>query len=130
MNGSPRETSVAYSEAGDLAVVKFFGTLVSDTVIPTIKQIQTDHRYPDLKGVIWDLGEADLSELTGASLRTIFQRQSQDRPAEPSFKVACVVSRASDVHIIRLWAEGSGSDVSHTRQWFFSLERARDWILG
>lgn len=119
--------SISFNAERDVAEIDFRDRFVAETIIPIIQELKTIATGVERKGIVWDLRQADLSDLTMASLREIFALKNKIRPIRPLY-VACVVSSPTDAHIIKLWAEGFEDTKQYFRRWFFTPQEAHAWI--
>lgn len=119
--------TITFSAEGDIAAIDFRGRFVAETIIAVIQELKSQRTGVERKGIIWDLRQADLSDLTIAALRDVFQMKNKVRPIRP-LSIACVVSNPTDAHIIKLWAEGFDDNKPYRRRWFFDTEEAMAWI--
>ncbi|MDF1792993.1 MAG: hypothetical protein P1U88_13835 [Thalassobaculaceae bacterium] len=101
---------------------------VPETIIPIIQELKGLDPDGRRKGVVWDLRDADLSQLTSAALRDIFRSKNERSPYR-YLRIACVVSSEIDSHILKLWAEGFDDARPYHRRWFFDLAEAVAWLL-
>jgi hypothetical protein len=121
--------AITFNDKRDVAEITFRDRFVAETIIPIIQELKALSTGVDRKGIVWDLRQADLSDLTMETLRDIFQMKNKVQPIRPLW-IACVVSNPTDAHILRLWAEGFDDNKPYHRRWFFSTEEAHAWIAA
>lgn len=120
--------SVDIVDCGPYFRVDFRDRFVRDNVLPVSRTIRSHERFPDLKGVLWDLRTADLSELTLEQLVDVMRSQDGPHPAK-RLKVALVVESVYDVCIIKLWEHVGEDGTPNVRRWFADEESALTWIM-
>lgn len=121
--------TIAFNAERDVAEIDFRDRFVAETVIPVIRELKTLGAGVERKGIVWDLRQADLSDLTISVLRDVFRLKNEAGPVRPLY-IACVVSNPTDAHILKLWAEGFEDSKPYRRRWFFSTQEAHAWIAG
>lgn len=119
--------TITFNAERDVAEIDFRGHFVAETIIPVIQDLKGRATGVDRKGILWDLRQADLSDLTIETLRDLFQMKNKIQPIRP-LSIACVVSNPTDALILKLWAEGFDDTRPYSRRWFFSKDEARAWI--
>lgn len=118
---------ITYSAGGHVAEVVLRGKFLPSTVMPVIVELRRYNSDGRLDGVLWDLREADLSDLTIAALRDIFRSKNALTPVK-RLRIACLVATEGDAQILKLWAEGFDDDRPHHRRWFFDREEGLAWL--
>lgn len=107
--------------------VNFHDRFVKDNIIPITLSIRGHHRFSEIKGVLWDLRTADLSELTLEQLVDVFKSQHATSGREP-LRVALVIESVYDVCIIKLWEHVGEDSTPNIRRWFTDETKALEWI--
>lgn len=119
--------TVSFSADNVVAEIAFRDRFVAHTILPAILELKRLGDYQTLQAVMWDLRQADLSDLTIDSLREIFRSKNELAPAK-QLRVACVVSTETDSHILKLWAEGFDDEKPNLRRWFLDKDEAIAWL--
>ena len=119
--------TVTFTAEGDIAEIEFRDSFVTAKIVPIIQALKNNPEAAHIRGVLWDLRQADLSGLTIDTMRDVFRMKNEVQP-RVALRIACVVSGPTDTHILKLWAEGFDDAQPHTRRWFFGKREARAWL--
>ena len=119
--------TITYSAERDVAEVDFRDRFVAPAVIPIICELKRCAGAGIRKGIVWNLKDADLSDLTIEGMRDIFRVKNEVQPNR-ALRIACVVAHATDANIVRLWAEGFSDSNPHHRRWFYCRDEAHAWV--
>lgn len=107
-----------------LVIVK--GILRIPDIELTFKQIISSSEYQQGMKRIWDLSEADLSELDADKVKTATEIPSTFIQGKSSSKVALVSNRDINMALLKLFKVYSIDDKSKI-EIFTSLEEAKNW---
>ena len=118
---------ITFSADREIAEIDFHDRFAAPAVIAIIHELKRCAYAGLLKGIVWNLQDADLSDLTMEGMRDIFRVKNEVQPTR-ALRIACVVAHATDAHIIRLWAEGFTDSNPHQRRWFYSRDEAHAWV--
>lgn len=129
MQSASPSYSLHFSDDGSVCEIYFRDSFVPDNIFVVIGAVRDHVRFDVLRGVLWDLRYADLSNLTLADLRDIFARQKQASPAK-YLRVACVIASDLDSYILKLWQDTGLDSHPSRRRWFLEMDAAREWLAS
>jgi len=104
------------------------GTLTLAVIEEAFSQFRASAPALVFRGFVWDLREADISEVNLGVLREGFQKQPLSLPKTRNMRSAVVVGHRYGTGVGKLWIK-SGEIFDHLeRKVFTDIEVARDWV--
>lgn len=103
------------------------GIVSADDVLKGIQLFNASNFDFDVRGFVWDMRAADLSDYDYNGMRRVFSANPPDRQLG-KLRIATVTSKFVDKHLLGLWEVVASQYDDNERQVFLSIEEARIWV--
>lgn len=119
-------SKISFHPEENYALARIKGTLLLEEIESVFQRIVTSEEYNSNMGRIWDLTEADLSELDDKKIKQASQITTTYAKDVKKTKVALVSKRDINLPILQLFRMFTGMDKSEVEV-FKSLNEAITW---
>ena len=103
------------------------GIVSADDILKGIELFKASSLDFDLRGFVWDMRDADLSDYDYEGMRLVFGANPLDRQLG-KLRIATVTSKFVDKRLLGLWEVVASQYDDNERQVFLSIKEARIWV--
>lgn len=127
----PSEDFAIDTEAGTgVTVIRMGARVTGQRLVRALEALAGLHSYEARHPRLWDLREADLSQLTRAELRIVARRVRALDLSLPESRAGVVVSRDVDFGVVRMFELTEAESLPGVVRAFRDFTRAQAWLSG
>jgi len=121
--------TVCYHQDAGFIEIRYSGQFTVAAFLKIIGEIKESALFATARGVLWDIRDADISEMKFNDISEIHARQNPESRPAPR-RVATIILSELDSHVMKLWSQGIGDPNGIERRWFYAREEAIAWICA